>query len=305
MGQFGQNRANLVLHHADLLIGLGTRYGIRQTGNDVETFKGSRKVINVNIDPGELADCRIKADIDLNIDLKDFFEILSSIPILVNEAWKLECLRIKESNPVLTAEDRKTEFVNPYVFSDVLSDLVDNNAIILPDAGQNVIVPSQAVRITDRQRFVSSWGNSPMGFSMPASIGAALGNPGRQVVCIIGDGGIQVNIQDLQTIRFYNIPVKIFVINNLVYGAILEFQDSQLDKRYIATDGDHGYSVPNYSAIANAYGLHYEKINSNDELKQGITKSLEEVGPVICEVMVSPQFRIKEPEQKPDLPLNS
>ena len=190
--------------------------------------------------------------------------------------------------------------MNPYIFCDVLSDKVNNDAIIIPDAGQNVIVPGQSFKIKLGQRFLSSWANSPMGYSFPASIGAQFGSPKKQVVCIIGDGGIQLNIQDLQTVKHYKLPIKIFIINNRVYGAILEFQDPELGNRYEATDEEHGYTHPNFEAVSNAYGIKYLKINSNQDLIK-IDDVLDEKEAIICEVLVDPKFRIEFPEHKPDV----
>ena len=110
---------------------------------------------------------------------------------------------------------------------------------------------------------------------------------------------MQLNIQDLQTVKYYNLPIKIFIINNHVYGAILEFQDPELEGRYEATDFEHGYSHPNFEKIAIAYGINYYQISCNDELKK-INNVLDVDGAVICEIMVDPNFRVKFPVQSPD-----
>jgi acetolactate synthase I/II/III large subunit len=304
MGQFGQNGANIILQNTDLIIGLGTRFNLRQTGNNVDQFAKNAKVISVNIDNGELKDGRIQPDLPVNMELTCFFDKMIDFSYSSKMPWYSFAGEVKRNNPIIKQEFLEDEFVNPYVFVDILSDKVSENAIIIPDAGQNVIVPSQGFKIKANQQFFSSWANSPMGYSFPASIGAYLGSPEKQVICIIGDGGMQVNLQELQTVIKYNIPIKIFIVNNHVYGAILEFQDAELDNRYEATDYEHGYSHPDYQKISSAYGIPFYKIQNNNELDI-INKVLKESGPVICELEVDPGFRIESPEQKPDNPLNS
>jgi acetolactate synthase I/II/III large subunit len=303
MGQFGQSNANIITQSADLIIGLGTRFNIRQAGNDTKQFAPNAKKIIVNIDEGELADGRLEnPDLSINIDLNLFLSTLGGISMSCPSEWINDCQQTVDQYLNKEFSQQASDKIDPYRFFRVLSEKVQEDSIIIPDAGQNVITPSQAFNIKGQQRFFSSWGNSPMGYSFPASIGAQLGSPEKQVVAIIGDGGIQINMQDMQTIRFYNIPVKIFIVNNSVYGAILEFQDADLGKRYEATDIEHGYSHPNFEALAKAYEIPFYKINTHDDFNN-IDKCLETSGPAICEVMVEEDFRIISPSQKPDQPL--
>ena len=302
MGQFGQHFANVITQNADLIIALGTRFNIRQAGNNIDEFAKNANIISVNIDSGELKDCRVKADLSIPMDIKDFFHKIDGLSYKTSFNWISFIKKIKTENPLLKQSYRETISVNPYLFVDTLSEKVEDNAIIIPDAGQNVIVSSQAFKVRSNQRFFSSWANSPMGYSFPASIGAQFGSPDKQVICIIGDGGMQINIQDLQTIRFYSLPIKIFIINNHVYGAILEFQDTALDGRYEATDKEHGYSHPNYEKVISAYEIMYYRIGVNNELNI-IDEVLNQSGPVVCEILVDPVFRIDTPKQKPDKPL--
>ena len=130
----------------------------------------------------------------------------------------------------------------------------------------------------------SNFGNSSMGYALPASIGACIGSD-KPVICIDGDGGFQMNIQELQTIKHYNLPVKIFILNNRCYGIIKQFQDAYFDSRYIATEGQD-YSSPDFSEVAKAYDIPSVRVDIDSNLEEEIQKVLSHNGPVLCEVMI-------------------
>ena len=291
MGQFGQYGANFVTYNTDLVIALGTRFTIRQIGNKPKEFAPNAKIINVNIDEGELKDGRVKADLTVRCDIKNFIKHLSELNYKTNPKWQNFVMESKVKYPIVLDEYKKEKLVNPYVFMDMLSKKIDDDAIIIPEIGTNVIVSCQVLQLKENQRLFSSWANSPMGYSLPASIGAQLGNPGRQIIGILGDGGLQVNLQDLQTIRNYNLPIKIFIWNNHGYATIQDFQDGNLDGRYEATDLEHGYSHPDFSKIATAYDIPHILISSNDELTK-IEQALKAKGPVLCELSMDSKFRV-------------
>ena len=291
MGQFGQYGANFVTYNTDLVIALGTRFTIRQIGNKPKEFAPNAKIINVNIDEGELIGGRVKADLTVRCDIKNFIKHLSELNYKTNPKWQNFVMESKVKYPIVLDEYKKEKLVNPYVFMDMLSKKIDDDAIIIPEIGTNVIVSCQVLQLKENQRLFSSWANSPMGYSIPASIGAQLGNPGRQIIGILGDGGLQVNLQDLQTIRNYNLPIKIFIWNNHGYATIQDFQDGNLDGRYEATDIEHGYSHPDFSKIAAAYDIPHILISSNDELTK-IELALKAKGPVLCELSMDSKFRV-------------
>ena len=172
IGQFGNSYSNIILQSSDLIIGLGSRFSLRQTGNNIEGFVSSKETIAVNIDLGELKDGRLNADIKYEQDLPVFFDQLEGFIFITDEKWNQYILKVKEKNPVILPTDWDTKNVNPYIFYDKLSNVLDSNSIIIPDCGQNVIMSAQSFKIKKGQRFISSWANSPMGYSFPASIGA-------------------------------------------------------------------------------------------------------------------------------------
>ena len=144
----------------------------------------------------------------------------------------------------------------------------------------------QSFEAKEGQRVIHSMGNSPMGYALPASIGASFALPGRQVICIAGDGGLQLNIQELQTLKGYALPVKIFVMNNRSMGIIKQFQDLYFDSRYYASSAKGGYTAPDFVKIAKGYGIAAFAIKKTSDMKKGIEKALKHSGPVLCEVYV-------------------
>ena len=189
---------------------------------------------------------------------------------------------------VLPAYYKQKGSVNSYVFAKTLSDLLPSSAVIIPDDGGNLTWTMQAFQLKDGQRLFSAFGNSPMGYSFPASIGAAYAVARNvPVIAIIGDGSFQMNIQELQTIAYYKIPIKLFILNNHSYGIIKQFQDTLFEGRYEATSPEKGYAPPDFVKIIGAYGLKAVTIKNHAELSPKIKEVLREKGPVICNVEIA------------------
>lgn len=160
--------------------------------------------------------------------------------------------------------------------------------VIVGDCGGNIVPLAQAFEVKKGTRVVTSWSHSPMGYAFAAAMGAYFGKKKgtKNVVCTIGDGGMQVNIQELQTYKMYNIPVKVFVLNNESYGIIMQYQDMYLKSRYVGAAPKWGYTFPDFRKVAEVYGLKTELISNNGEIETKIKKVLAMKGPVICEVRV-------------------
>ena len=278
IGQFGQYCSNDAIENCDLLIALGTRFSIRAIGNDPDQFATNAKVIHVNIDEGELEDSRKKADLNIHCDINTFLKEVDGRISCNNDLW-LEELSVSKSKD-LSIEDKGTgKDVNPYLLVEVLNKYQSTDCIIIPDIGWHVTTLNQQGKIKLGQQLFSSWANSPMGYAVAAGIGAHYSNKEKQIVIHIGDGGMQVNLQDLQTLTHYNIPLKIFVWNNYGYATIQAFQEGNLDKRYHATDTDHGYSAPDFREIANLFKLKYFKIEDDKQIEGVVSQVLSESGP--------------------------
>jgi acetolactate synthase-1/2/3 large subunit len=173
--------------------------------------------------------------------------------------------------------------LSSYLFLDELQDSFADDAIIIPDEGGNLVWSMQTIKPKKNQRIFSNFGNSSMGYALPAAIGAAIGS-GKEVIVIDGDGGFQMNIQELQTVKQYNLPIKIFILNNNCYGIIKQFQDAYFNSRYTATDeGD--YTAPDFTKIAHAYGICALKATLHNRADM-INASLKYKGPVLVDVII-------------------
>jgi len=294
------NRAgNFAVQNSDLIITFGSRLDTRQTGGKPETFARSAKKVIIDVDKDELYKGRgVKIDIDINFDVNDFLnEINKKIDnIRVNDLseWKIKIKEWKQRYPICLPEYyAQRDKINPYVFMDVLSDECKENDIVITDAGGNLTWTMQGFKVKEGQKLFSAFGNSPMGYSLPAAMGASVAANNKPVICIIGDGGIKMNINELETIVRYKLPVKIFVINNHEYGIIKQFQDVWLNSSYKATCIEGGLGDPDFLKIANSYDMEAIQINNHSELRDKIKKVLDFPGPILCSVELNCGEKIK------------
>lgn len=273
-----------------MIISLGSRLDTRQTGGKPETFaRGAKKVI-LDIDKNELYKGRgIYIDVDINFDINHFLENINKkfdkIKVQDLSEWKNKIKEWKEKYPICLPEySNQQDKVNPYYFMDVLSDEAKEGDIIITDAGGNLTWTMQGWKVKENQKLISAFGNSPMAYSLPASIGASIASNNSSVICIIGDGGLKMNINELETIMRYNLPIKIFLINNHEYGIIKQFQDILFDSRYKGTCFEGGLGDPDLLEIGKAYGMPVNQINNHDESRQKVREVLDSKGPVLCSV---------------------
>lgn len=258
-GVYGSRAANFAVQNADCILALGTRLDTRITGGKPETFARKAKKIVVDIDRAELYKGRgLTPDVGICRDIKDVLPHL----LVENDVseWLKKCQQWKKQYPTVLPEWRKSG--NPYYFIEKFSKIIPYNAIVITDCGGNLTWTMQAFSV-NKHRVFSSFGNSPMGYSLAGAIGACFATR-EPIYCIIGDGGLQVNIQELQTIRYYNLPIHIFVLNNHSYGIIKQFQEIYFEGRYVATTPQSGYSVPDFIKIANAYGINAKTVIDYD-----------------------------------------
>ena len=285
IGVYGSRGANFAVQNCDLLIVLGSRLDTRQTGGDLKLFSRHSKKVMVDIDRNEVFKGR-GLDIDLPIihDVNDFLDrFLDKLTdeSMVEKDW---LNKIKEWKTKKYDKYENNESLSSYKFLEILDKNIADDSIIIPDEGGNLVWSIQSMNIKEKQRMFSNFGNSSMGYALPASIGACIGSD-KPVICIDGDGGFQMNIQELQTIKHYNLPIKIFILNNRCYGIIKQFQDAYFDSRYIATEGKD-YSSPDFSKVAKAYDIPSVRVDINSNLEEEIQKVLSHDGPVLCEVMI-------------------
>ncbi|MFA5108974.1 MAG: thiamine pyrophosphate-binding protein [Patescibacteria group bacterium] len=286
IGTYGNRSANIVLANADLIIVLGSRLDLRQTGNP-NLFATQAKIFHVDIDGFSKKD-DFKDYFFINTDLNIFFDSLDNLEIKIKTKW-LDFIKSVEEN----FNDKYSEedgYCNPNLFFSNFSKAVSENSIIVADVGQNQMWLAQSWKIKEGQNLMFSGGMGAMGFSLPASIGAYCGGKTRPVYAFMGDGGFQVNIQELETVKLNNLAIKIFVLNNNSLGMVREFQDQYFDKNYQSTV--IGYSCPNIKKIAGAYDIKYFKIKKSTGFNL-YNKIINFQGPAIIEVELSPQSTLR------------
>ena len=290
-GVCGNRAANFAVQNSDLLLVLGSRLDTRQIGGDPKTFAREAIKIVVDIDNAELNKKRVVPDIPVNADVRHFLTdlniVLKGAKLPSFSGWLSRCSGWKKQYPTTLPEYYKQRgSVNAYVFIEALSKKLPSNSIIIPDEGGNLTWTIQGFKVKKGHQLFSAFGNSPMGYALPASIGAAFAEPRKNIICIDGDGGFQMNIQDLQTIKNYRLPIKIFILNNNCYGIIKQFQETYFESRFEATDKETGYTSPDFCKVAKAYGITTETIGNHSEINKKLNKVLAAKGPVLCNVVL-------------------
>jgi acetolactate synthase I/II/III large subunit len=298
LGVYGSRAANFVTQNADLILNFGSRLDTRVTGGKPKTFARYAKIISVDVDRYELNKKRgLNIYLKINLDLKFFLSsaktYLKGYNYSIPKQWESICQKWKLDYPNVTRlHYEQKKYVNPYCLFDKLSNKLNNKDIIVGDTGSNLVWAVQAFKIKVGQRFFASYGNSPMGYALPAALGAYLANKKKRIICVIGDAGLQINIQELQTMVANNIPIKIFVINNKGYGIIKQFQELYLKARYEATTHGKGVTNPDFKKISIAYGVNYSEINNNGKIDKVLDKILNSRKPEFVNVIIDPNQKI-------------
>lgn len=293
-GCIGQRGANFIQQNADLVIALGARLDYGQIGFAHETFaRGAKKVV-VDVDAAELSKFKFKVDLSVNADasatLLEFLRQIDKVKPLDRSSWIACCQAWKDKYPVVLSEHwKKQAFVSTYALIDIISDLTDEHDLFVPEnSGAASEIVMQALRLKAGQRVISTNTLGSMGSGLPASIGACVASNKQRTISVIGDGGLQMNIQDLETVARLQLPVKYFILSNDGYGSIKNTQRNYFNGFYVGSGRSSGVTVPAIEKIAHAYNIKYTLITKNDELKAKIGEVLSAAGPVICEVVVDP-----------------
>lgn len=268
IGVYGNRIANIAVQNSDLILCLGSRLDTRVTGGKPNSFAPYAKKIVVDIDKYELSKQRgLKIDLKFNNNLKYFLNKVNSHEFSLNrEIWLKKINNLKSLFKFPELQKKTSRKVNPYLFINKMSKLLDKKSIIIGDTGSHLTWLMQCFKIKYGQLLFSAFGNSPMGYALPASIGAQIINKNKKVISFNGDGSIQLNIQEFQTLKKFNLPIKVFIINNNGYGIIQQFQDLYLDERHEASN--KVVSNPNFKSLSKAFKINYNYIKNNSDLKK-------------------------------------
>lgn len=296
-GVYGTRPANFTIQNSDLLICLGTRLETRLTGGKPNTFAKNSKIIVVDIDKNELSKKRgLNIDTAINMNLNSFLPIFKQKLKVQNaekwNQWKKICKKWNTKYPII---DKKyysqNQYVNPYVFLGKLSKYLKQDDIIVSATGAHLTWAMQALKLKKNQRMFSAFGNSPMGYALPGSIGACIAKgKKKRIICLDGDGSLQINLQELQTINYYKLPIKLILMNNDGYGIIKQFKEL-----YLKTKRDlswKGISNPNFEKLSKTYNIKYFSIKNNKGIEINLKKFLSQKGAGFLEVKISPKQKI-------------
>jgi acetolactate synthase-1/2/3 large subunit len=287
-GTYGDRAANFTIQNCDLLLNIGCRMGIGLVGYDFQDFAPVATIISVDIDKNELTKPAVKVDIPIISDAGIFIsELIKQLGDyhLGNQAWVGQTQLWKDKYPVdLPVYSTEQGGINSYRFTRLFSERMPADGVFVLDTGSCFHVYAQAFKVKFGQRHIITGGLSTMGY-MPGAIGVATAHSGKDVYCITGDGSIQMNLQELQTIAHYKLRVKIVIFNNNGYLLIRQTQINFQGGRLMGEGSESGVSFPDMKKIADAYGIQFIRISSLNEIEDKLTELINYVGPVICEVM--------------------
>ena len=283
-GVYGQRSANFIFQKCDLLITLGTRFTIPQTGYDMKEVARNATIVMVDIDDSEFKEF---VDFPIRADCGGFLEKMSGVKSSC-DSWIQECQSIREEFPIVDKNHRDDVFPNSYKMIQEISNYLKPNQIIVTDMGTALLSGHQSIHLGGDMTMFSSYGLGEMGYGLPAAFGAAIGGKGREVLCLNCDGGMMMNIQELQTIVQHKLPVKIVIFNNDGYLMIKHTQKMLFKGNYTAVDENTGIVLPDYMKVAKAFGYEGYRIKTWNEFHFYFPRFMDYEGPAICEVFMPP-----------------
>lgn len=305
-GIMGDRAGNFAVQNSDLVISIGCRLSIRQVGYNWKTWAREAYKIAVDIDQNELEKPTLNINMKIWADAKDLLNKLdkkigNDSKLFANNEWLNICSNWKKEYPVVLPKHYKNidGMANVYYFIKELSSRLKEKQITVVGNGSACVVGSHAYVIKPEQRFIINSAIASMGYDLPAAIGAAYAKENdMDIICVTGDGSIQMNLQELQTIIHHKMPIKIFIINNNGYHSIRQTQNNLFNNKLVGIGPESGdLSFPDMSKIANAYGYPYISASTNEEIPETIEKVLQIKGPAICEIFVSSKQEF-EPKSK-------
>ncbi len=301
-GAFAERGSNFIIQNADLYISVGTRLPFMVTGYNSKDFARKAKIVMIDIDSKELKNTRVLANYKLKTDAGYFLDkLVKELPkkIHLDKNWLDYCKKVRKKYPIVLDQYKKQKkTINSYYFIDILSEILKPKDVVVTDMGLSFVGTHQAFKVKKGQRVFTNSGHAPMGWGLPAAIGAyyaSIESKGKKnIICLTGEGGLQMNIQELATVLHHKIPIKIFIYNNGGYLTIKQTQQLGFESRIMGSDYESGLSFPNYKLISKSHSIKYFKISDTKKIKNSVLKILKINEPVICELILD-----SEQEQMP------
>ena len=294
-GTYGQRCANFILQNCDFLICIGTRLAISQIGYDISEIARGAKIAFIDIDKHEISKLGDKINFKINANAKDFIQIMLTKSTQVDkytfQPWIERCNYFRENYPWVNENDHPDVdgFINSYRFMEKLNNHLKQDQVITTDMGTALLSGHQVLRLNKGQRLMTSTGLGEMGYGLPAAIGASIANNKGEVLCLNCDGGMMMNLQELQTIIHHKLPIKIIIFNNDGYLMIKHTQNALFKGRRSGVDKNTGVSCPDFVRLAKAFGFPDYQIRTWADFDKVIPEVQEFDGPLICEVFMHPQ----------------
>ena len=287
IGMHGTTYANYAANEADLVIAAGMRFDDRVTGNP-QKFLPNAKIIHIDIDPAEIGKNKL-IDVPIVGDLKNVLaELNQKIPKLSHTKWLDEVAKLKKKYS-LTFRKTEEDILIPQEILFEINKLTKGEVIVATDVGQHQMWSAQFIKFNNPYSILTSGGAGTMGFGLPAAIGAQVANPDKKVLAIVGDGGFQMTFQELMMVKEYNLPVKIFIINNSYLGMVRQWQELFNDRRYSSVDLSYN---PDFIKIGEAYGIKSIQLKTKKYLKKHLKKILESDEAVLVECIVEKEENV-------------
>ena len=287
-GMHGTVTANLAIQDCDVMLAIGNRFDDRVTGK-LDEFAVNSKIIHVDIDPTSISK-NIHVDIPIVGDAKtviqEMLNVITDSDKPEADQWREQIATWKKENPLTYGKSDK--YIKPQAVIEKLNELNDGNIIMTTEVGQHQMWAAQYFQFEKPRQLCTSGGLGTMGYGFPAAIGAAVANPDKQVVCIAGDGSIQMNIQELGTASAYNIPVKVIILNNNYLGMVRQWQELFYDRRYAATP----LKNPDFVKVAEGYKVAGKCITKTEEIEDALKEMLAHNGPYFLEVKIEPEENV-------------
>jgi len=292
-GTYGQRCANFVVQNCDLLVCIGTRMAISQIGYEINELARDAEIAVVDIDAYELDKYKDRYSHAIHADAKDFIEALLAVDTLIGQShneWIAVCNNYRANYPWVNETDHPDQdgFINSYKFMDRLNNYLKNDQHITTDMGTALLSGHQVLKLKMGQRLMTSTGLGEMGYGLPAAIGVSIGRNKGEVLCLNCDGGMMMNLQELQTMVHYKLPIKLFIFNNDGYLMIKHTQNALFNGRRAGVDEKSGVSCPDFSRLAQAFQITAFQIRTWDDFDNVIPQVQAAEGPVICEVFMHP-----------------
>lgn len=292
-GVYGQRHANLILQAADYVLAIGTRLAIPQIGYSLEELAPEARIDLVDIDPDEVRKLGERSTEAIHADAGKFLSQLThEIPRNLESNysnWLDHIDKVKAKFPLIASEHEDTNgYMNSYRVIDKLNNYFKDDSITVTDMGTGLLSGFYGLNLKEQQKLMTSTGLGEMGFGLPAAVGAAIGNPDKEVICLNADGGMMMNLQELQTIAHHKLNIKIFIFNNDGYLMIKRSQLALLEGRFVGVDTNSGLTCPEFEKVSAAFNIPYFRLRNWEDFDSGFSDFLARTGPGVVEIYMDP-----------------